>query len=110
MTDKVCLIVGGGRGMGAATAREMNGRGYKLALMSPSESCEELAAELGGVARRGKAEKELDTYSRIHPTWVCTQALRDRDFKISNNDFWPPFIRKAMADVSFHKLTYKPSW
>lgn len=60
MTDKVCLIVGGGRGMGAATAREMYGRGYKLALMSPSTSCEELAAELGGVARRGKAENAED--------------------------------------------------
>ena len=57
-----------------------------------------------------KGEKGLDTYSRVHPTWVCTQALRDRDFKISNNDFWPPFIRKAMADVSFHRLSYKPTW
>ena len=46
MTEKTCLIVGGGRGMGAATAREMHKRGYKLALMSPSESCETLAAEL----------------------------------------------------------------
>lgn len=61
MTDKVCVIIGGGRGMGAATAREMHGRGYKLVLMSPSESCEVLAAELGGVARRGKAEVAEDT-------------------------------------------------
>ena len=61
MTNKTCLIIGGGRGMGAATAREMHTRGYKLALMSPSESCETLAAELGGVARRGKAENAADT-------------------------------------------------
>ena len=61
MAEKVCVIIGGGRGMGAATAREMHGRGYKLALMSPSESCEALAAELGGVARRGKAEVAGDT-------------------------------------------------
>ena len=61
MAEKVCVIIGGGRGMGAATAREMHGRGYKLALMSPSESCEALAAELGGVARRGKAETAEDT-------------------------------------------------
>jgi NAD(P)-dependent dehydrogenase (short-subunit alcohol dehydrogenase family) len=61
MTDKTCLIIGGGRGMGAATAREMHDRGYKLVLMSPSESCEALAAELGGVARRGKAEVADDT-------------------------------------------------
>ncbi|MBC6405610.1 MAG: SDR family oxidoreductase [Rhodospirillales bacterium] len=61
MTDKSCLIIGGGRGMGAATAREMHARGYGLALMSPSDSCELLAAELGGVARRGKAEVADDT-------------------------------------------------
>jgi len=61
MTDKVCLIIGGGRGMGAATAREMHARGYSLSLMSPSESCEKLAAELGGVARCGKAENAEDT-------------------------------------------------
>ena len=75
MTEKTCLIVGGGRGMGAATAREMHKRGYKLALMSPSESCETLAAELGGVARRGVAESAedieaivalaMETYGRI---------------------------------------------
>jgi len=61
MTGKTCLIVGGGRGMGAATAREMHERGYKLALMSPSNSCEALAVDLGGVAHRGKAENAEDT-------------------------------------------------
>lgn len=59
-TDKVCLITGGGRGMGAAVAREMAARGYRLALMSPSDSCETLAAELGGVARRGVAQSAGD--------------------------------------------------
>lgn len=60
MTEKVCLITGGGRGIGAAVAREMHARGYRLALMSPSESCEVLAAELGGVARRGVAQSGDD--------------------------------------------------
>lgn len=58
--DKVCLVTGGGRGIGAATAREMAARGYKVALMSPSESCERLAEELGGVARRGVAQSADD--------------------------------------------------
>ena len=61
MTEKTCLIIGGGRGMGAAIAREMAHRGYRLALMSPSDSCEQLAAELGQVAVRGSAENEADT-------------------------------------------------
>ena len=28
MSEKVCLIIGGGRGMGAATARQMHSRNY----------------------------------------------------------------------------------
>lgn len=65
MTEKTCIIIGGGRGMGAATAREMHARGYKMVLMSPSDSCEVLAAELGGVAHRGKAENADDTKAVI---------------------------------------------
>ena len=60
MSKKICLIVGGGRGMGAATARKMHSRNYKLALMSPSESCETLASELSGIAYRGRAENAAD--------------------------------------------------
>lgn len=65
MTEKTCIVIGGGRGMGAATAREMHARGYKMVLMSPSDSCEVLAAELGGVAHRGKAENADDTKAVI---------------------------------------------
>ncbi|MGQ0610070.1 MAG: SDR family oxidoreductase [Paracoccaceae bacterium] len=59
-TEKVCIVTGGGRGIGAAVAREMHARGYALVLMSPSESCEALAAELGGAAHRGVAQSEAD--------------------------------------------------
>jgi len=65
---RTCMIIGGGRGMGAAIAREMRDRGYELALMSPSESCEALAAKLGGVACRGKAENADDTRGVIDLT------------------------------------------
>ena len=58
MGEKTCLVIGGGRGMGAATAKEMHKRGYKLSLMSPSDSCEHLAENLKGIALRGKAENK----------------------------------------------------
>ena len=64
MTDQVCVVVGGGRGMGAAIAREMKKRNYRLSLMSPSDSCETLADELNGIAYRGRAE----TVSYTHLT------------------------------------------
>ena len=65
MKEKTCLVIGGGRGMGAATAREMHKRGYRLSLMSPSESCEQLAKDLKAVALRGKAENKKNLKSIV---------------------------------------------
>ena len=58
---KAAIVTGAGKGMGAAVARELHGRGYDLALLSPSERCEALADELGGVAHRGYVERAEDT-------------------------------------------------
>ncbi len=58
MTDsKVAIITGGGRGMGAAVARKLSEQGYRLALMSPSESARVLAGELGGIGLQGSTAK-----------------------------------------------------
>ena len=65
MREKTCLVIGGGRGMGAATAREMHKRGYRLSLMSPSESCEQLAKDLKAIALRGKAENKENLKSIV---------------------------------------------
>ncbi|MFC3629214.1 SDR family oxidoreductase [Paracoccus angustae] len=113
MTDKVCLITGGGRGMGAAVAREMARRGYRLALMSPSESCEKLADELGGVARRGVAQSADDlqgivdlamrTWGRIdavlnhtgHPPKGDLLAIADTDWDLAHEMILKSVIRMA---------------
>ena len=69
MTNKVCVIIGGGSGMGAAVvAREMKKRHYDLALMSPSKNCEILANELGGIAVKGKAENATDLQGLFNTT------------------------------------------
>lgn len=113
MTEKVCLITGGGRGMGAAIAREMAARGYKLALMSPSENCETLAAELGGLARRGVAqsaddlkgivELAISTYGRIdaalthtgHPPKGDLLDITDENWDLANDMIVKSIIRMA---------------
>ncbi len=58
----VAIVTGGGRGIGGAAARELHGRGYRLALMSPSGGAEALAAELGAgaLAIRGATQNDAD--------------------------------------------------
>ena len=72
---KAAIITGGGRGMGAAIARALAGRGYRLVLMTPSDSGPRLAAELDGIGLRGSVSEPadlerlvgetLDAYGRI---------------------------------------------
>lgn len=113
MTQKICLVTGGGRGIGAAIAREMHARGYGLVLMSPSESCEALAAELGGVARRGVAQSAEDlaaivdlamtTHGRIdavlnhtgHPPKGDLLAITDENWDLANDMIVKSVVRMA---------------
>lgn len=57
---KTAIVTGAGRGMGAAIARELGGRGYRLALMTPSDSGVKLAEELGGIGLRGSVAEAAD--------------------------------------------------
>ena len=113
MVEKTCLVIGGGRGMGAATAKEMQKRGYKLSLMSPSDSCEQLAEELNGIALRGKAEVPenlksiidftMEKYGRIDsvlvhvggPTKGDLLEIEDEDWDKANQMIIKPVIRIA---------------
>lgn len=113
MTEKTCLVIGGGRGMGAATAKEMQKRGYKLSLMSPSDSCEQLAEELNGIALRGKAEVPenlksiidftMEKYGRIDSVLVHVGGppkgdlleIEDEDWDKANQMIIKPVIRIA---------------
>jgi NAD(P)-dependent dehydrogenase (short-subunit alcohol dehydrogenase family) len=109
MTAKTCIIIGGGRGMGAATAREMHMRGYQLALMSPSESCEKLAGELGGVAYRGKAENAkdlqacfdlaMDSYGRIDSLLIHVGGPPKGDLLEITDEQWEEAHQKVLLPV-----------
>ena len=60
MTQPVAIITASGRGIGAACARTLAARGYRVALLSRSEGAVELAKELGGIAARGTVTEEGD--------------------------------------------------
>src|SRR5262249_50702482 len=99
----VAIVTGGGRGMGAAIARELARQGYALALTSPSDSCETLAGELGAVARRGRTEiaddvkgivdLALESYGRIdavvnfagHPPKGDLLDISDENWALGND-------------------------
>ena len=82
--ERVAIVTGAGRGIGAAIARELHARGYALALMSLSDSAKRVAAELGALGLAGSVLEQadcdrlvaatLDRYGRIDG--VVTSAGR----------------------------------
>lgn len=57
---KVALIIAGGSGMGAATARRLANDGYRIAVLSSSGKGETLAKELNGVGVTGSNQSTDD--------------------------------------------------
>jgi len=113
MTQKTCLVTGAGRGIGAAIAREMHARGYAVVLMSPSDNCEKLAADLGGVAHRGVVQNPDDlkalvdlamkTHGRIdavlnhtgHPPKGDLLEITDENWDAAHDMIIMPVLRMA---------------
>lgn len=83
MSEKpVALIVGGGSGIGADAAKNLNGKGFDVAVMSSSGKGEALGKELGGLGFTGTnleiADLEAfvsaskDRFGRIDAVINCT--------------------------------------
>lgn len=59
-SEKVAMVVGGGSGMGAASARKLAAEGWSVAVMSSSGKGEALGIELGGVGFTGSNRSNDD--------------------------------------------------
>ena len=55
-------------------------------------------------------DKKHGHYDRLHPVWVATQCLRDRDFQFHRNAKWIDWMEKVLRDSKLRKLKYKPRW
>jgi len=66
--SRVAIVTGSGHGIGAACARALAEAGFKVSLMSPSESSVRLAAELGGIGRRGSVLQQPDLEALVAAT------------------------------------------
>jgi NAD(P)-dependent dehydrogenase (short-subunit alcohol dehydrogenase family) len=113
MDPRVALVTAASKGMGAAIARELAARGWKLALLARSEAVEGLASELGALAIRGSVTEAadldrlvqgaLDRFGRIdgvvantgHPAKGDLLALTDEDWRAGLDLLLLPTVRLA---------------
>lgn len=69
MTDeRVAVVTAASRGIGAACARALASRGYRVSLLARSERVRALAEELGGLATEGSVESAGDLESLVERT------------------------------------------
>ena len=100
MTDqKVAIITGGGRGMGAAIARKLNEQGYRLALMSPSDSARILADELGGIGLQGSTANSSDIAALVE---AAREAYGRVDAVVNHTGGPPKGDLLDIADDDWH--------
>lgn len=73
MDQQVAIVTAAGRGIGAACARGLAAKGYRVALISRSQDAVHLARELNGIGRQGSVTVEADLRGLV------TQTLRLMD-------------------------------
>jgi NAD(P)-dependent dehydrogenase (short-subunit alcohol dehydrogenase family) len=86
MAGPVVLVTAASKGIGAACARDLAARGYRVSLLARSADVETLARELGGGATRGSVDSADDLDRFVHETI----AAYGRIDAVVNNTGNPP--------------------
>lgn len=97
--NPVAIVTAASRGMGAAVARELNERGYRLALFARSDAVEALAGELGAVAIRGSVVEPADLERLVAAT---LQTYGQIDALVNNTGHPANGDLLAIADADWH--------
>jgi len=107
--EKVAVVTAAGSGMGAACARELVQRGYRVALMSPSGRARDLAEELGGVGLAGSVtdvgdlgslvDEALDRYGRIDGVVNSTGHPPSGEILDLTDDEWHEALDLVLLNV-----------
>jgi NAD(P)-dependent dehydrogenase (short-subunit alcohol dehydrogenase family) len=107
--EKVAVVTAAGSGMGAACARELAERGYRVALMSPSGSARDVAGELGGFGLAGSVTEvgdleslvgeTLDRYGRIDGVVNSTGHPPSGDILELTDDEWHVALDLVVLNV-----------
>ena len=64
----VAIVTAASRGMGAACARELAARGWRVSLRARGDDVDALAQELGGIATRGDTSSDADLARVVQAT------------------------------------------
>jgi NAD(P)-dependent dehydrogenase (short-subunit alcohol dehydrogenase family) len=107
--EKVAVVTAAGSGMGAACARELAQRGYRVALMSPSGKAGELAEDLGGFGLAGSVTQggdleslvgeALERYGRIDGVVNSTGHPPSGDILDLTDDEWHEALDLVLLNV-----------
>ncbi|MCW5849165.1 MAG: SDR family oxidoreductase [Anaerolineae bacterium] len=97
--SKVAIVTAASRGMGAACARELAARGYRLALLARSDDVHDLARELDALAVTGSVTEEADLGRLVQATLDHYGRL---DAVINNTGHAAKGDLLALTDVDWH--------
>ncbi len=94
ISEKVAVVTAAGRGLGAACARELADRDYRLVLMSAGGGAEKLADELGCIGLTGSVTNPADLKLAVE----TAQEQFGRLDAVVNNTGHPP--KGALLELS----------
>jgi NAD(P)-dependent dehydrogenase (short-subunit alcohol dehydrogenase family) len=109
MDHQVAMVTASGRGIGAACARNLAAKGYRVALISRSKDAIHLARELDGLGRQGSVTVEadlnglvtqtLETYGRIDAVVNNTGDPARSDLLDLSDDQWHADLDLILLNV-----------
>ena len=98
-TERVAIVTAASKGMGAAIARELARRSYRLALFATSDAVTALAEELGGIAVRGSVTEPADLQRLVDTTMERWGRI---DAVVNNTGHPPKGDILAIPDADWH--------
>jgi len=99
-SQPVAIVTAASRGMGAATARELAARGYRLALFATSNAIDALAEELGALAVQGSVSEPADLDRLVRATLGRYGRI---DAVVNNTGHPPTGDLLQIADDAWHQ-------
>ena len=98
--QKVAVVIGGGSGMGAASARRLAADGYAIGILSSSGKGEALAEELGGIGVTGSNQSAEDVQRLID---LVMQKWNRIDVLVNSAGHGPRAPVLELTDEQWHQ-------